>query len=113
MRLKIVLLVAAVFAAATEATAHPCAADAERRAVQLTRFHVADGGDVAAVNAAVTGNAREMPKVASLRGKTSFDVLEVTVGVYKAAYRNRLIYFLTSGQCLLMGQEVFEASNPR
>jgi hypothetical protein len=53
-----------------------------------------------------------LPPVKALKGNGRFDVLEVTGHVYKANYRMRLIYAQIKGSCLLMGQEILEASDP-
>ena len=53
-----------------------------------------------------------LPPVKALKGNGRSDVLEVTGHVYKANYRMRLIYAQIKGSCLLMGQEILEASDP-
>ncbi len=92
---------------------HPCADAAAKKAVELTNFHLNDGTPPdSATKAEVIRPVAELAPVRSLKGPSQFDMLEAWVGVYKAKYRTRLIYFQTQGQCVLMGQEIFEASNP-
>ena len=43
--------------------------------------------------------------------RQSFAVLEVMGHIHKASYRMRLIYAVSGGQCLLMGQEILELSS--
>jgi hypothetical protein len=85
----------------------PCAADARGQALKLLRFHV-DGDDRAAIDPA---SVRVVGTVASLVGKSRFDVVEVSGYVYKGSYRMRLIYARLDGRCVLMGQEIFERSD--
>ena len=40
------------------------------------------------------------------------DVLEVWGYIYKAEYRMRFLYAQMPGTCVLMGQEILEASDP-
>lgn len=109
----LLLLATATGAGVTDARAakpHACAADAVEHAKKLLRFHLGEptaeqpygDGETAIVKAPIK----------PLRGKGKFDVLEVTSGVYKAEYRMRFIYAQIPGECLLMGQEMLEASNP-
>jgi hypothetical protein len=106
-----VMLAAAVLAssfAAMPAAAHPCDADARERAVPLLRFHFEDPqADVGVADA-----VKELAPLNALTGNGKFDVLEVWGYIYKAEYRMRFIYAQISGECLLMGQEIIEASNP-
>ena len=55
---------------------------------------------------------KKIGTVKALRGKGTFDVLEVEGSVYKANYRLRLIFAQIPGSCLLMGQEILERSDP-
>jgi hypothetical protein len=103
----LVLLVAGTPAPAA-ADIHPCVADATEQALKLLRFHT--GGDERAE--VFKERARSVGTVKALRGKGRFDVIEVPGGVYKADYRVRLIYARIGDQCLLMGQEVLEESDP-
>ena len=105
------LLMALVMAAAPAsagAPVHPCAAQAAEQALKLLKFHT--GGDERAQ--VFRERARSIGTVKALRGKGRFDVIEVPGGVYKADYRLRLIYARIGGQCVLMGQEVLEESDP-
>lgn len=94
---------------ADAAPAHPCVADAIEHAKKLLRFHY----DVDATQPiSVDETVKVLPTVAPLKGPGRFDVLEVWGSIYKANYRMHFIYSQTRGNCLLMGQEIFEASNP-
>ena len=55
---------------------------------------------------------RELPAVKALKGSGKFDVLEVRGYIYKAEYRMRFIYAQIPDSCVLMGQEIIEASDP-
>jgi hypothetical protein len=103
-------LVAAVLLAAgvAPALAHPCDADAKKRALALLNLHTeaAPGGQ------ATIGDVKPLGDIRALRGKGRFDVLETAGYVYKAEYRIRLIYAKIVGSCLLMGQEILEVSDP-
>ena len=103
-----IALLTAVPASAKAAAAHPCTAQAAEQALKLLRFH-SEGDERAEV---FKERARYIGTVKALRGKGRFDVIEVPGGVYKADYRLRLIYARVGGQCLLMGQEIIEASDP-
>ena len=87
---------------------HRCAADAVRRADKLLRFHT-DNDSRAAVDPA---SVKPIGTVAALVGKGRFDVLEVWGNVYKGEYRMRFLYAEISGDCVLMGQEILEHSDP-
>ena len=91
------------------ALAHPCDADAIKRGMPLLKLHFeADQLD----NASVDDTVKELPPIKALKGKGKFDVLEVWGHIYKADYRMRFIYAQVSDSCLLMGQEILEASDP-
>lgn len=105
--LMAVVVVSLASASALAAPAVPCAADAEKQALKLLRFHT-DGDDRASID---SGSVRSVGTVASLVGTRRFAVIEVGGSVYKAAYRIRLIYAPLSGSCVLMGQEIFERSD--
>ena len=53
-----------------------------------------------------------MGTVKALRGEGRFDVLEVWGFIYKAEYRMHFLYAQIPGDCVLMGQEILEASDP-
>ena len=55
---------------------------------------------------------KKLPPVKALKGSGKFDVLEVWGYIYKAEYRMRFIYAQIPDSCLLMGQEILEASDP-
>jgi hypothetical protein len=60
----------------------------------------------------VSDEVRELPPVKALKGSGKFDVLEVWGYIYKAEYRMRFIYAQIPDSCVLMGQEIIEASDP-
>jgi len=91
------------------AFAHPCDADAIKRGMPLLKLHY-EADELA--NASVDNTVKELPPIKALKGKGKFDVLEVWGHIYKADYRMRFIYAQVSGSCLLMGQEILEASDP-
>ncbi len=104
------LMVSTLTAFPAQAREHPCAGDATARAKKLLRFHVEDNTPSPTVDDGTT--ARVLAPISALKGQGKFDVLEVTSHIYKATYRMRFIYARVSGSCLLMGQEILEASNP-
>lgn len=108
--MKIALAAAALGAtvAAAPAAAHPCDADARERAAPLLRFHFEDQQ----ADVGIGDEVKLLPPLNALTGGGKFDVLEVWGYIYKAEYRMRFIYAQISGECLLMGQEIIEASNP-
>ena len=95
--------------AAARAQSHVCSADAIAKAALLLRFH---GSVEAGEPVDVEQNVKVLPSIKALKGNGRFDVLEVTGHIYKATYRMRLIYTQIKGSCLLMGQEILEASDP-
>ncbi|MBB3904512.1 hypothetical protein [Methylobacterium brachythecii] len=103
-----VMLAVALQSSAALAAAPPCATDAGKQALKLLRFH-SDGDDRATIDAA---GIKQIGTVASLVGNRRFDVIEVEGSIYKGEYRMRLIYARMSGSCVLMGQEIFERSDP-
>lgn len=108
LRLAFVLLLASGGAGLAQAR-HPCAADARTRAAPLVKLHV---GEEATENVAIDDAVKNLPAVKALKGDGRFDVLEVWGHVYKADYRLRFLYARIGGTCVLMGQEIIEASNP-
>lgn len=94
--------------AAVAAPAPPCAAEAERQALKLLRFH-SDGDARATVDPA---SVRSVGTVASLVGTRRFQVIEAEGSIDKGDYRIRLIYAPMPGSCVLMGQEILERSDP-
>ena len=101
---------AAVFLLAPTAiaAAHPCDQDAIDHAKPLLALHTDGGGGEDSIGDAV----KALPPVKALKGKGRFDVLEVWGYVYKAEYRMRFLYAQIPGSCVLMGQEILEASDP-
>jgi hypothetical protein len=93
----------------TVAPAHPCDSDAIRRGMPLLKLHFeADPLE----NAGIDDTVRQLPSIKALKGSGKFDVLEVWGHIYKADYRMRFIYAQIPGSCVLMGQEILEASDP-
>jgi len=88
---------------------HACAQDAIKRADKLLRFHFELESPE---NFGIDDKAEALPPIKNPSGKGKFDVLEVTGGIYKATYRMRFIYAQIKEECVLMGQEVLELSNP-
>jgi hypothetical protein len=87
----------------------PCVAEAVASAGPLLRFHLnLKAGDAIDIEP----DAKLLPPVKAVKGKGSFDVLEVTGRYIKATYRMRFIYAQVKGTCVLMGQEILEADSP-
>ena len=87
----------------------PCVAQAVVKAGPLLRFH----NDLKATDPVdIEPDAKLLPPVKALKGKGSFDVLEVTGHYIKATYRMRFIYAQVKGSCVLMGQEILEVGDP-
>jgi hypothetical protein len=111
MRLAIAAFMSLVAATAVPAQAppHSCSADAIAKAALLLRFHGnVEAGEPVDVEQAV----KVLPPIKAFKGNGRFDVLEVGGHIYKASYRMRLIYAQIKGSCVLMGQEILEASDP-
>jgi hypothetical protein len=96
--------------AASAQVRHPCAADATAKAMPLLKLHFDQAEKLE--NAGVDDKVRVLPPIRALKGNGRLDVLEVWGHIYKADYRMRFIYAQTKGSCVLMGQEILEASNP-
>jgi hypothetical protein len=109
MKIVIAFLALAAATTAAQAQSHSCTADAVAKAKELLRFH---GGVEANQPIEVETQVKTLPPIKALKGNGHFDVLEVWGHIYKADYRMRLIYAQIKGQCVLMGQEILEASNP-
>ena len=107
-RLTVFTAVGVTSSSALAAPAPPCAVDAAKQALKLLRFHT-DGDDRASID---PDTMRGIGTVGSLGGKRRFDVIEVEGSVYKGVYRIRLIYAPITGNCVLMGQEIFERADP-
>jgi hypothetical protein len=105
------LVVCPAAAGALAETRHPCAADAIARAKPLLMLHYGSEPGETPHNLAIEDHVRVLPPIRALKGKGRFDVLEVMAAIYKAEYRMRFIYVQTKG-CVLMGQEILEASDP-
>jgi hypothetical protein len=102
------LLLAASTAPSEAKPVHHCAADAVKQAEKLLKFHM-NNDDRAMVDA---DSVKVVGTIAALAGKGRFDVLEVAGSVYKGDYRMRMIYAQLPGDCVLMGQEILERSDP-
>lgn len=91
---------------------HACAPDAIKRGKALLTLHFDDGqpGDAPLVH--IDDAVKTLPPVKALKGAGRFDVLEVWGYIYKAQYRMRFLYAQMPGACVLMGQEILEASDP-
>ena len=114
MTLRLLAAVAAVTAALLSAAgpawaqaAHPCAADAVEHARTLLAFHFGEDTELS-----VDDTVKSVGTVKALRGEGRFDVLEVWGFIYKAEYRMHFLYAQIPGDCVLMGQEILEASDP-
>ncbi|MES2034276.1 MAG: hypothetical protein V4466_08890 [Pseudomonadota bacterium] len=111
--LIITAALAAITATAAQAAPAPrCAADAIKRAKPLLTLHFED--DSTAVNPTISigDEVKSLPPIKALKGTGKFDVLEVWGYIYKAEYRMRFLYAQIPDECVLMGQEVLEASDP-
>ena len=95
-------------APAQAASPHRCTAAAIKQAEKLLAFH-SDNDDRATVD---SNSAHVIGTVGALMGKGRFDVIEVEGSIYKGNYRMRLIYAQIPDTCVLMGQEILEASDP-
>ncbi len=91
---------------------HACAPDAIKRGKALLTLHFNDGqpGDEPLVH--IDDAVKALPSVKALKGAGRFDVLEVWGYIYKAEYRMRFLYAQMPDACVLMGQEILEASDP-
>lgn len=101
-------VLAITFTGAALAQSPPCASEAKTTALKLLKLHT-EADERATIDG---GSVRKIGTVKALVGGKPLDVLEVEGSVYKANYRIRLIYAQVPGSCLLMGQEIFERSNP-
>ena len=107
--MKAILIAAGLMSAtAAPALAHPCDGDAQARGAALLAFHYEEPD----ADIAIGDEVKELPPLKALRGSGKFDVLEVWGYIYKAEYRMRFIYAQIPGSCVLMGQEIIEASDP-
>jgi hypothetical protein len=88
--------------------AHPCAGDAIAHASKLLAFHFGETD----LTMTVDSTAKLVGTVKALQGKGRFDVLEVMGYIYKGEYRMHFIYAQIPGDCVLMGQEILETSDP-
>jgi hypothetical protein len=112
MRLVLTFAAMALLTGSAAAAPHPCADDAIARGEKLLQFHFSDGEAGLAENVGMGDEVTVLPPIKALKGKGKFDVLEVMGFIYKAEYRIRLIYAQIPDACVLMGQEILEASDP-
>jgi len=89
-------------------TVHRCAPDAIKRGKALLALHFEEDSPPQSVGDEV----KTLPPVKALAGAGRFDVLEVWGYIYKAQYRMRFLYAQIPDACVLMGQEILEASDP-
>ncbi|MDJ1156664.1 hypothetical protein QNA08_00160 [Chelatococcus sp. SYSU_G07232] len=111
MRIPLASVMLALLTATAPAAAkpvHPCASQAAQQALKLLKFQ-SDEDDRAEV---FKDRVKSIGTIKALRGNGRFDVIEVPGAIYKTDYRMRLIYAQIPGQCVLMGQEVLEESDP-
>ena len=109
MRFALTALVLIAATAAAPEPSHPCAAAAIAKATPLLRLH---GNVEANEPVAVEKDVKVMPPVRALKGQGRLDVLQVWGHIYKADYRMRFLYAQIKGSCVLMGEEILEASDP-
>ncbi len=124
MRLTVAFILTALANTSAQAQTHPCAADAQARAVQLLRLHWNRDGSELSANPGAAGvadattpwsldkAAKTLKPIKALKGNGKFDVLEVNASVIKTSYRMHFIYAQFPGGCVLMGQEIIEMSDP-
>ena len=91
---------------------HACAPDAIKRGRTLLNLHFNDGQPGDAPRIDIEDTVKTLAPVKALKGKGRFDVLEVWGYIYKAEYRMRFLYAQIPDACVLMGQEILEASDP-
>ena len=108
-RMRLLLASFLILLAPAAGLAHPCDADAIKRGMPLLKLHF-EADSLA--DASVDDSVKELPPIKALKGTGRFDVLEVWGRIYKADYRMRFIYAQIPGSCVLMGQEILEASDP-
>jgi hypothetical protein len=119
----IAAVILSLAASAAFGETHPCEADALAQAGPLLKLHFNDEGSVLAKNPgepdgsdaqawSLDDHATVLKPVKALVGAGKFDVLEVNGYVYRATYRMHFIYAQVPGDCLLMGQEILEMSDP-
>lgn len=112
---KLILLSAFLFFGAGEASAqkqHVCAPTAISKAERLLRLHFLDNSEDKSTDVSIDKTVKSMPPIKALKGKGSFDVVEVRGHIYKADYRMRFVFAQIKDACVLMGQEILEASDP-
>jgi hypothetical protein len=89
--------------------AHPCAADALKRAPRLLEFHF---GEKPPHPVQIESSVKQLSSMRNPANRNqSFDVLELWANVYKGRYRMHFIYARlpsTPTECVLMGQEILE-----
>src|SRR5260221_10143279 len=91
------------------ALAHPCDGEAIKRGRLTLNLYF---GPEEMKQPSVAHRVKQLPPIKALKGTGKFDVLEVWGHIYKADYRMRFIYAQIPDSCVLMGQEILEASDP-
>ena len=106
--------------------AHPCAGEAKALGAALMKLHFGSEEIVKAAkdpsakvdpagemqNWSVEDTVKVLKPIKPLVGKGKLDVLELNGNIYKTTYRMHFIYAQIPGSCALLGQEIFEVSNP-
>lgn len=105
-------LAAALVSSASAAKLPACAAAARTSAEALLRLHFGLDATEPTTNFSIDDKVTALAPIKALKGKGQFDVLEVWGYIYRAEYRMRFIYAQIPGECILMGQEILENSDP-
>jgi hypothetical protein len=107
--MKFALAAIVLVSASGVAAAHRCDQDAIESATPLLTLQF-DSDEIE--NLAIDDTVKTLAPVRALKGSGKFDVLEVCGHIYKTDYRMHFIYAQGDDSCLLMGQEILEASDP-
>jgi len=92
---------------------HKCEKDAVAKAKELLRFHSGEDSNAEIPGAGIEDQVTVKAPFQRPGGGGQYDVLEVGGAIYKAEYRMRLIYMQSKdAECVLMGQEILDLSNP-
>jgi hypothetical protein len=125
MKFAIALAALVLGAGAAQAAQHACAADALARAPKLLKTFwenddlkladqpgpPTDDGSLMAWD--LDSEVATLPPVKNPAGTGKYDVLEVGAFIYKASYRLRFLYAQgMGGDCVLMGEEILDLSDP-
>lgn len=96
--------------ASTTYKVHACELDALKKAESLLRLHF--DNDSYNENIVIDPKVTLKAPIKVAVGKGKLDVLEVLGSIQKTTFRMRFIYAQNFNFCALMGQEIFELSNP-